>query len=294
MMALPLPVATGTWSVGPGEGGKLPGSEFLHGAVHYVSYAYPAAPGTTADYKLDGQWTNSVGAATVFKTVGLTAFRTNISTVVVPALTKNQCLLDPVIASVVDLAGGWEWCPGPGVQQTFTVKPNNGPVGEVCRLAHHLLAMRSTIEARRRQMGKFNVPEVSVTTDLGREKTEKTATYRITWTDVLAGGRDAVIKALKAGPPPTAMISGPPSKNPQNQEMNRIIAVDMFKADNGLTQLQTLGLIDLDGKSGKTFMGSKGKLIVLSPDTSEPLHAAYNHIRFLLYMEWRGVHELLV
>ncbi|MEU8132764.1 hypothetical protein [Streptodolium elevatio] len=292
-MALPLPVATGTWNVAPGETGKLPGSEFLHGAVHHVSYAYPAAPGTTADYKLDGQWTNSLAAATVFKTAGLTAFRTNISTVVVPALTKNECPLDPIIGLVVDLAPGWEWCPDKSVHQTFTVKPNNGPLGEVCHLALHLLAMRSTIEARRRQMNKLNVPEVTVTTDLGREKTEKSATYRLNWNNVLAGGRDAVVKALKAVPP-TPMISGPPSKNPQNQEMNRIVAADMFKADNGLTQLQNLGLIDLEGMSGKTFMATKGKLIALSPNRSEDLHAAYNHIRFLLYMEWRGVHELLL
>ncbi|WP_436774808.1 hypothetical protein [Yinghuangia sp. YIM S09857] len=292
-MAMPLPVATGTWNVVPGEGGKLAGSEFLHGAVHHVSYVYPAAPATAADYKLDGQWTNSIGAAAVFKTVGMTAFRTNISTVVVPALTKDACSLDPVIALVVDLPPGWEWCPGTGVQQVFTVRPNLGPLAEVCHLAHHLLAMRSTIEARRRQMAKLNVPEVSVTTDAGREKTEKTTSYRLNWTDVLAGGRGAVVKALQAGPP-TQMISGPPSKNPQNQEMNRVVAAEMFKADAGLTQLERLGLIDLDGKSGKTFMPSKGKLVVLSPDRSADLHAAYNHIRFLLYMEWRGVHELLI
>jgi hypothetical protein len=292
-MAMPGPVANGTWNVVPGESGKLPGSEFLHGAVHHVAYTYPAggAP-TSADYKLDGQWTNSLGAAAVFKTAGLAPVRTHISNVLVPALAKNQCPLDPIIALVVTLPGDWEWCPGTGVQQVFTVNPLAAPVGELCILAHHLLAMRSTIEARRRQMRKLNVPEVTVTTDKDR-KTQATVTHKINWVDVLEGGRDAVIKALRNAPP-TNMISGPPSKNPANQEMNAIIGADMFKADKGLTQMQNVGLIDLVGMSGRTFMPAKGKLVLMEPNRSDDLHAAYNHIRFLLYMEWRGVHELLL
>ncbi|MCF2533281.1 hypothetical protein [Yinghuangia soli] len=291
-MALPGPVANGTWNVVPGEGGKLPGSEFLHGAVHHVTYTYPAggAP-TSADYKLDGQWTNSSNAAAVFKTATMLPVRTLVSTALVPNLTKNACLLDSVIALVVTLPVDWEWCPGPTVNQAFDVNPLNAPIGELCNLAHHLLAMRSTIEARSRQMKKLNVPEVTITTDIGRP-TVKTASYRINWVDVLNGGRDACIKALRKGPP-TPMISGPPSKNPANGEMNKLIGADMFKADNGLIQMEKLGLIDLEGMSGRTFAPTKGKLVKMEPDRSDDLHAAYNHIRFLLYMEWRGLHELL-
>ncbi|MGR6999020.1 hypothetical protein ACU686_14190 [Yinghuangia aomiensis] len=141
-------------------------------------------------------------------------------------------------------------------------------------------------------MKKLNVPEVTLITNANLPM-KATQVFKISWDLVLAAGREACIEALTKVPVRTPMIGGPPSRDPANGEMNKIISSKMFAADKGLTALDAAGLIDLPGMSGRTFRAKVGKGTLLDPDKSADLHAAYNHLRFLLYVEWRAIDELM-
>ncbi|MFJ8435941.1 hypothetical protein ACIQ9P_32035 [Kitasatospora sp. NPDC094019] len=276
----------------PGKKEGISGAEFLHDAVNHVDFTHPGGPATHREYKVDGQWTSSRTARATMAAPALAAVRAHVTGNIVSTLVKEACLLDAVVDAVVErVTPNWTWCPAPDVHQTFHVRTAFGAVTpELCDLAVHLIALRSAAEARLRQMTKLNVPEVTLITNANLA-TKKTTVFRISWNLVLAAGRGACIDALKKQPTRTPMISGPPSRDPANGEMNAIVGAKMLAADTGLSRLDAAGLIDLPGQSGKTFKASVGKSTFL--DKPGDLHKAYNHLRFLLYVEWRAVDELM-
>lgn len=278
---------TAWWSLGEGKGGKVTGSELLHGAVN--SFAFVEADGSTATttYDVDKRWMNNDDAPTRFAGVSYAGLRTSISGRVT-TLAKTSCLLDQIMDVAVVLPTAWKW--NPSIEHTDGITFTGGdPASAVVKaVGTHLVSVRGAIEARNLLMLKLNVREIEVVTNKSRPN-EATETVKINWTPVIAAGRAAVIKKLQAG---ADLLGGPPSSDPYNRKMNELVSDDMIKADAGLTRLNTLGLIAINGTDGQPFKKKKGTTEMTS-DRSVDLQAAYNHIRFLLYMEWRAVHELI-
>ncbi|MFC8454357.1 hypothetical protein [Kitasatospora sp. NPDC057223] len=295
-MATPAPArTTGVWSITAGKGGRVADSERLHEAKHEFLFDGAQGQPTKLTYDVDIRWTSNAAAANAFAVPALDDLREQVRSLILPSLSPQLCLLDPVLDCVVDLSPGWTWLPGPTVQQKFCFKEellDQGPAGpELLHLAAHLISLRGTVEARLSLMRKLNIPEVQLITNANLPS-RKSQSLAFDWGKVLVGTRLLVIKLLRERPP-RALIKSPPFKEPGGSEMNALLVEKFLASDPGLQALGDAKLIDIGSTSGQSFRGQVGKGTLLTPDKSGDLQAAYNHLRFLLYMEWRAVHELL-
>ncbi|MEV8098183.1 hypothetical protein [Kitasatospora sp. NPDC085879] len=280
------------WNFRPGPGGRVSGSELIHDAVNLFSFA--DAGGVTAQdsYEVD-RWTNH-GDPQQFQGVPFAPLRAVVAGLVPPtastlpcALAPGASLLDPVLAALITTPNGWKWRPEVDRAEGF-VFPAVLATAEERRLAVHLVSLRGAVEARTVLMGKLNVGTVDLVVNGGRP-TQQAERLTIDWGPVFRAGRAAIVTRLRAR---AAVVQRPPSTDEAGREMNGIIAADMFAASPALTRLQELNLIAVNGRDGKPFKKEHGTTKMVD-DRSGDLHAAYNHIRFLLYLEWRALRELL-
>jgi hypothetical protein len=273
----PEPV-TVRWRVEPGDSGKLEASRWLHKARHEFAIGDRVIAGDV------DAWVNRHGP----NVGGLVDddFRRWVESELPDFAAKwmrqggTGSLVDHLLTPVVRVPHGLRWHAPTDVQEFGLIRSPRG--SDWPALAAHLISLRASVATREHVMGQLNHGEVKVT-----HKNQAPEHVRISWERVLSAGRREVLTLLRAGAAPTER---PPSENGAGAVTNDALLPVLIGSDAGLSMLHELGLIDLKGTSGSIFR-LKGRHIAL--DGADALKAAYNHIRFLLWSEWRGIHELM-
>lgn len=288
-----------TWSVDPGGQGKLELSHYVHGAQHRFDFGN----GVEERYDVDRDWTNNRdpdnresiarGAQNIRNTRGIGIPDVLWYRLKADQVSENHSLLDGIIDSVADLPKDASW--QPGQKETELAGHVDRGDSDQRRLAAHLAALRATVAAREAVMSQLNVETVEVRT--GRSANKQTEKIEIDWNAIRRTVRRTVLDHLGHHPEPGG-TSGrrpgrvPPSHRDVGSRMTAEFLPDAVRSDPGLRRLAELGLVDGTGRSGTVF-GSGRRGVEVVGDGADQLSHAWNHLRFLAWMEWRGLHELL-
>ncbi|MEU0939355.1 MULTISPECIES: hypothetical protein [unclassified Embleya] len=268
-----------TWTVTPGAETKFADHKWLHDSRHHFRFTVP--PGTNAidpaTVSVD-EWTNS--STTPFTHADCTELRKEVRS---RSLKPKASLLEAVLPLVLKIPDGWSWHPGKDHAQLGITWPTPG--AQLLRAVQLLIALRATVEARSDLGRLLNATGTSVVATSGA----KPERLDFDWNAALLEGRAAVNEFLENAMP---IVEKPPSHSVSSTTLNELLIARMFAADpKGLGRLLELGFVTPDGMDGHPFKDAV-KGYKLDAPCASAVHQAYNHLRFVLYLEWRALHEL--
>ncbi|MGW5648790.1 WXG100-like domain-containing protein [Saccharopolyspora sp. NPDC003752] len=290
-----------TWSVDQGDQGKLDLSHYVHGAKHKFDFGN----GVKESYDVDNDWTNNRdqqgrdslarGAQKIRNGRGLSLPDVLWYRLKARDVSANQSLLDGIMDAVADKPKDSTWRPdriGEGVDLAGKIDAKDP---DQRRVVSHFTSLRGTIAAREAVMQQLNVQQIQLRT--GKGPNQKTETINIDWNQIRQAVRLRVLDELgrnqePGGPPGRRPGRTPPSHPDVGPRMTREFLPDAFRADPGFKRLGDLELVDTTGQSGKFFQSSNNRGEILDGRADQLTHA-WNHLRFLAWMEWRSLHELL-
>lgn len=257
-----------TWTIVQEEREKVAKTadgEWLHASRYTCDIS-----GVVTTWKVD----NWINAQRHSPFVDLTAFRRELQ---LGRYKATQCLLDAVVPMFVQLPQGWDWHPS-AVHPPLPVV--GAPSAEVLAAIPLLMAVRGEIEVRERVGMRLNHDSIGVVSRTTKQD------LPLNWTAALRAGRKQINELL--GSPPGGL---PPIKSPN--DLNPHVLRLMCEADTtGLAKLLAMGLIDPTGYQGNPFL-DRVKGYALEPDNSKALNSAFNHLRFVLYLEFHALRQML-
>lgn len=278
MLPKPEPIAI-AWKVEPGPLTKIEGHEWMHGATHRFTCTVPkgmaAIEPATANVDT---WTNS--ANTPFTHADCAALRDEVRRT---TLKPTASLLDAVLPKLFTIPGNWNWHAKETHPELMLTWPDPQP--QLVKAAQLLMALRGTIAARA-NLGKLLNATGTYVVETGKNEPKR---LDFNWDRALQAGREAVDELLGNA---VELVDDPPSQPASGTRLNKLLLDKVFAGDpQGLGRLTELGFVSADGQDGHPFK-DKVKGYSLDPVVSGAVHQAYNHVRFVLYLEWRTLHEL--
>ncbi|MFG2945877.1 hypothetical protein [Streptomyces adustus] len=254
----------------PKKTAKTTEGEWLHAAT-YTCVFTPA--GTTVKWTVD-DWINTHRPSPFIglKELGQLVRKVNFK--------PGACLLDGIMPYFVTLPPAWDWSPAAAHPPLLIA--TDGPLPELQAAIPLLLTARSEIQAREKVGTTLNLNNVTVGPTKGAGED---TVMKVDWKAATRAGRQVILELL--GVNPEDLFTGKP------EGLNAHLMKPMCDADpKGLGKLLALEFIDLTGKQGNAFR-AKAKGLEMKPDNSADLNTAYNHLRFVLYMEYLALRQMI-
>jgi len=159
-------------------------------------------------------------------------------------------------------------------------------------IVKHLISMRAGLFWRQNTITALSTPvRYSRKPAAGGAETAMTAV--VNWGNIIKAAREVVKDKLSRNLPPLG-AGQPPSNGAVSSDYDDLIA-GILSSDAGFKQLMDLTLLTrpvhggYEGKVGWFRQGLYQYKLTSVDDINQPL----NHIRFMMYMEWRGMSELI-
>ena len=262
--------------------GRIDGSRIAHQPFDFKF------GGETLQYTVD-DWVNDKGSSVTDLAAGAVAVfgahsRFRVKTEMARPSTNEHAitgLLNEYIFGIPRPASTAEWAAPPHNVNDFvdiTTQVNlNLSHAPTRTLAMHLLSVRAAMHWRFYTMEKMNIGEVN----LQVKSTTQVVTFD--WNRIWEKARAWVEgQVAESNPPPSA----PPSSGEGGQEMN-VALTSLMEYDEGLRELARKSALKTDAHSGAyefkdSLIGGK----------ANALKGAFNHLRFVMYLEWRTLHEI--
>ncbi|WP_075004132.1 hypothetical protein [Streptacidiphilus jiangxiensis] len=272
---LPLPYQA-TWTCRQESRTKVAKTtegELLHAAT-YTCVITPG--GATTEWTVDA-WINT-HRESPFKQ--LAGFRDSLRRA---RFKPTASLLDAVVPLFLDLPLDWDWHPT-AAHPTVTIPGT--PSAEVLAAVPLLMAVRGEIVVRLNVCRTLSVDRVTaVPAKAAVAAKNPPLALPLDWAAALQAGRAQIDHMLSAADVADHKVNAPIDLNAHLLEL-------MCKADaKGLGTLLGLGLIDPSGRGGNPFR-ERANGYALEPDRSGDLNAAYNHLRFILFMEYLALRQM--
>jgi hypothetical protein len=208
-----------------------------------------------------------------------------------PWIVGNRAIAQPAgqAATVLGLVGAWT-CNDSIVDylvNRLLLTANSGePLEGTVDSAHlgtdgrrafvlHLMALRANVAHRVSDVAANCPASVMIVPPKRRGVQPESETVQINWTPILRNGRERVRAAILAG-----------TRCPLKDNVNCAHDALAAAVQPGLGRLRTLGFL-----VGSQFNASAGGSKLA---TGNKLNFAVGHLRFILYLEWRAVDELIL
>jgi hypothetical protein len=214
--------------------------------------------------------------------------------------STDETILEPILKAFVYAEGkspkapsGRPWyAPNAedGEQVTVPVRGSaRASHDENAKLIMHLLSLRAAAHWRMTTLETLSGTTIPITKTLGHNT--DTINAKMNWKALVRASRGQVKALLQAN-----QVPGKPGT--RNQLDNNVLQLLTADAEGGAQLTTTAQLVSLnqDGTyridSARTVTGAAKTKYEISDGDQGNLHAALNHLRFLVYLEWRATHDL--
>ncbi|HVE82666.1 MAG TPA: hypothetical protein VND93_07450 [Myxococcales bacterium] len=280
-----------------GRGNAVAGSKIPHANMHFD---FSAAGGGPADavYNVD-TWTNAGGVpANLTKGIhNLRVGKRNYQALV-DAWDGNQSIFDPVLSGYIfDDSNPANWmkpAATDGDKINLQLKEGLALNSEFTRyVAMHLISMRAAIFWREATNAALSGNIRYTKRQSGKPDSDESVT--VDWKNIIRQAR--LIVKSKLHDNAALFGTGQPSSNPAVGPQYDALMTETLTHDDGFKKLMDLGMIKIShGAYDPATVpikdpanGTIKNQLVNTDEINQPL----NHIRFLLYIEWRGMRELI-
>ncbi|WP_224245074.1 eCIS core domain-containing protein [Hyalangium gracile] len=297
-----------------GSAKKVDSNLLLHG--HASEFRFPKSPGgkpeQLASFMVD-DWTNRKRVDDLSSTMAQ-VFNKNEVRQEVDDWGCTGTILDPLLNRFIFEAPPQEDWLSPRQGETFiplsirdTLDVTSTPIQ---RLIMHLVSLRAALKLRETEEAALNVGSVRIvdpaderkkameapSSNKGRKASKQPADeeqgedVQLNWAALMRACRGVVKTHLLANRAPPRE---PPSVASSGTIMDALMA-SCFEAAGGFSTLVAKEILTVDDARGYDLPKRSGQRSRLS-DQGKARHIglALNHVRFILWSEWRAVHELL-
>jgi hypothetical protein len=296
------------WTIKTSGNGKVSDSQFTHGVEH--SFTSPSGEQIKHDpdawmnrkkFASNLQWRGHSTISQAVESAAEDYFVFSDRTTALEQLVSQQIggeesLLDPAITVLATPYRNRPWESREGLHEALESSPpltmglrgttDKATARHQATLAAHLISLRATITARQSVMDMLSPKGITV-----ESQTAGTAIAEVLpadWAKLRHIGRKWVKQQLLEG-------VTPPDPNKLKDEMNEELFAALTE-DRGLFHgLHQRRLITVQHGNTKIDrlrkIGSTTNSLNETDETN--VKHAFNHLRFLLYTEWRAVHELI-
>jgi hypothetical protein len=218
---------------------------------------------------------------------------------VITGWSTDETILEPILKAFVysegkspKTASGRPWyAPNAEDGERVTVPVRGGARAnhdENAKLVMHLLSLRAAAHWRMATLETLSGTAIPITKALGAQT--ETIDAKMNWKALVKASRGQV-KALLQG---NQVPGKPGTRNQLDNTMLGLLTADTAGGAHLTTaQLVTLnqdGTYKID--TNRTVSGAAKVKYSISDGDASNLHAALNHLRFLVYLEWRAAHDL--